>query len=75
MLQNNILYPQPAHIIYIYIYIYTRTPPYKENTTQGLLFKQFLTGLTFELSFSPNGCRSEVNEPVCPTLYQELEGK
>ena len=36
----------------VYIYIYLPTPPHDQDATQGQFFKQTLTGLNLEFSFS-----------------------
>ena len=38
--------------IYIYIYIYIYTLPFEQDVTQGQFFKQNITGLNSEFSFS-----------------------
>ena len=49
--------------LYIYIYIYIPTPSLGQDMTQGQCFKQSLTGLNSEFTFSPS-----LKNLVCPVV-------
>ena len=51
---------------HICIYIYVSIPPHAQDATRGLLFKQSLTGLNAEFSFSQT--ISRLKSSVCPTI-------
>ena len=63
--------------IKIYIHIeplsYLPTPPLGQDMTQGQFFKQSLTGLISEFSFSKTSCLTKAEEPSLP-YYLPIAG-
>ena len=60
-------------MIYIFHLSYLPTPPLRQDMTQGQLFKQSLTGLYSEFSFSQASCLTKAEEPSLP-YYLPIAG-
>ena len=54
--------------IYVYIYIYFSNLSDQAGCDSRSVFKQSLTGLNSDLSFSKTGGHTKCHEPVCPSI-------
>ena len=62
-----------AVLLNLRTYIYP-TPPLRQDMTQGQFFKQGLTGLNSEFSFSKTSCLTKAEEPSLP-YYLPMGGE
>ena len=60
--------------IYMHIFIYLPTSLHEQHATQSQCFKQSLTGLNSEFSFSKTGCYTKVKEHSLP-YYAPIAGR